>query len=601
MADPITPPPVREAEDILSSWKEIAVYLGRSVRAVQNWEKEEGLPIHRHRHVEGASVFAYRFELDAWSRARVQRGAAESLTPESLPEAAPPLPPAAPARRWIALGGLLVIVLLAMGISMWRSAPPPPGSIAILPLRPLGPSDGVEHLGLGIADAIVYQLSASRSIAVTPTSISRTAAARASDVRDIAGALGVDAVLEGTIQRSESRIRIRVQLVDARLDRSIYSGKFDEDASDLFAVEDTVAGAVARALSLELDPSGQELAARRRSPAPGAYEAYLKGRFQWEKRTPEALEASIASYEEALSRDPDYAAAWAALGESLNLLSMHRVRTPDESFPRAKVAASRALELDANLADAHLALGTAAFYYDLQWHTAERHLRRALELEPAHAAARHILANLMVASSRHEEAAAIMDEAIRRDPTSITLLSVSSFQRYQARDFDDGVRRARAALDRDSGYVQAHGSLGFNLLARGDFAEGIAEVERFHEMIGPDTHATADLASAYAYDPSRRAEARAMLPRLLGLYAAGKISPYDLARYHAVLGDTDEALHYLEETRARRDPGMVWLATDPRFDGLRELPRFQALVRLVNRGDERGLHASRPDRTHASG
>lgn len=576
MTDQPTLPQGREGGDLLSSWKEIALHLGRSVRAVQNWEKEEGLPVHRHRHLDGASVYAYRSELDAWVKARSERNG-ERVEAPALPDRSAPAGSPRRVRVRILAAAAIVAAVAAIAVPLWmRAARSEIRSLAVMPLRPLGATVEVEHLGVGIADAIVYQLSESQAIEVIPTSISQ-AAARAGDARAIAEALGVDAVLEGTIQRSGDRVRVRIQLVDAGENRSIFSGKFDEDATDLFAVEDLVAGAVARALSLELDPAG--LASKRRSSAPGAYEAYLKGRFHWAKRTPEGLKESIEDYEDALARDPSYAAAWAALGESLNLLSMHRILTPRESFPRAKEAASRALAIDSTLADAHVALGTAAFYYDWDWAGAERHLRRAIELEPRHASARHILANLLVAMGRHDEALRTMNAAIANDPTSITLVSVSAFQLYEARRWDEAHRRVRSVLDRDSSYAQGYALLGTLLIARGDPGGAIAAFERLQELIGEDSYATAYLACAYAVDPARRDDALAMKPRLLDLLDRRKLSPYDLVRFHALLGETGEAMRRLEETMARRDSGMVWLAVEPQLDSLRGEPRFQEMLR----------------------
>jgi adenylate cyclase len=576
MSETPTPPGAREGE-VLSSWKEIALYLSRSVRAVQNWEKEEGLPVRRHRHVDGASVFAHRSELDAWMRARSARDGEIPAVP------AAPAITTSPMRRSRAavFAVLFMMALVVIAVPLWKRAEPELRSLAVLPLRPLGPPADVEHLGVGIADAIVYQLSTTRAIDLRPTSAAQAASATAKDPRAIAAALGVDAVLEGTIQRAGDRIRVRIQLVDAKRNRSVFSGKFDEDARDLFAAEDRIAGAVARALSLEMSADDARAAERRRSAAPGAYEAYLKGRFHWSQRTPEGLKESIADYNEAIGHDPSYAAAWAALGESLNLLSMHRVLTPAESFPRAKEAAARALSLDATLADAHVALGTAAFYYDWNWPEAEAHLQRAIALEPRHASARHILANILTAMARHDDAARTMTEAIANDPSSVALVSISSYQLYFARRYDEGIRQARAALDRDSGFAQAYKTLGVNLIESGRLDEGIAALEKLEQLLGPDSYAAADLASGYAGHPAYRAKAHSMKPRLLDLLERRKISPFDLARYHAALGETDAALSRLEETMVRRDPGMVWLATEPSFDSLSADPRYHALLRAM--------------------
>lgn len=451
-------------------------------------------------------------------------------------------------------------------------------SLAVLPLRPLAANTALDHLGAGIADAVTHHLASLDSLEVRPSSVVLRYAGKERDLARIARELNVDAIVTGTIHRSNGRIRIRMQLVDVKRNVAIFSGQFDEPEVDLFSIEDLVAGAVARALALDAPARGGQ-AARRRSRVPGAYEAYLKGRFEWSKRSPAGLTASISHYERAIELDPRYAAAYAALGDAYNLLPMHRVALPEDAFPRAKRAAEAALALDPELADAHVVLGTAAFYYDWDWATAERHLRTAIALDANYSTARHILSNLFVATARFDEAFAMMEEARRRDPMSVTLDSVGAYQYYLGRRYREAVEQARRTLDRDSNYVQAHSVLGRSLVAIGSPKEGLAEMDRFIAMLGDDSYALAQRASAYASVPQRRGEALAMRPALLELLATQKLSPFDLVRYHAALGETDEAVRRLEEARAIRDPGLVWVGVDPELDELREDSRFQKIVR----------------------
>ena len=497
-----------------------------------------------------------------------------------------PASPDAPPRSWQVRASVGVISLLLVAATVLLIAKrhlvadePPKAirSLAILPLRSLATNGSLDPLGSGIADAVTHHLASLESLEVRPSSMVLRYAGREDDLEKIAGELNVDAIVTGTIHQSNGRIRIRMQLVDVARNVAIFSGQFDEPETDLFSIEDLVAGAVARALALEAPASGGQ-AARRRSRVPGAYEAYLRGRFESSKRSPAGLTAGISHYEQAIELDPRYAAAYAAIGEAYNLLPMHRVALPSEAFPLAKRAAEAALARDPSLADAHVVLGTAAFYYDWDWAEAERQLRRAIELDPNYSGARHILSNLLVSTARFDEAFTVMREARRRDPMSVVLDSVSAYQFYMGRRYRDSVEQARRTLDRDGSFVQARSVLGRSLVAIGESEEGLAEMDRFATMLGEGSYATAQRATLYGSVPQRRPTARAMRQQLLSMLAEKTISPFDLVRYHASLGETDEALRRLEEARAIRDPGLVWVGVDPELDPLRHDPRFQRIV-----------------------
>lgn len=497
-------------------------------------------------------------------------------------------------RRWLAAAAAaLALICGSVWISMRTAGatetPRPTRTLAVLPLRSLADDPSLDHLGTGIADAVTYHLAVHPSLSLRPTATVLPYAKRNESVATVARELKVDTIVAGTIQRHGERIRVRIQLIDATRNLATFTAQFDEAAVDLFGIEDLVAGAVARALALD-PPLSAPRSGRRASQVAGAYEAYLKGRHELAKRTPVSIVASIAQFEDATRLDPRYAAAWAALGEAYNLLPMHRVLAPLEAYPKAKHAAMTALKIDPESADAHAVLGTSAFYFEWDWRRAEAHLRRAIALDANCATARHVLSNLLVAAERFDEAYAVMDEARRRDPMSTTLASVSAYQLYLGRRFDASVARARQTLDRDRTFAQAHGILAYSLAKTGKTADAIAAIDHFATLLGSRSYATAQLATLYASVPERRREADAMRGRLLELLDEKKVSAFDLARFHAEMGEPDEALRRLSEARNERDPGIVWLRVDPAFDPLRPMPAFRRLVaetqekRLVTAG-----------------
>ena len=473
----------------------------------------------------------------------------------------------------LAAAAVLLVAAAISGFIATRARPI--HSIAVLPVQPLAPNDELSAVGLGISDAVVQRLSYSNTLDVLPMSSVRRFLGTRLDPLKIGRELQVDAVLAGTIQRDGNRFRVTLELVDIRQNRTRWSGKIEESASDVFRLQDIVAEATLRSLQSSTAPAAEKSAARTQIPA--AHEAFLKGRYYWSRRVDQDVDRSIAEFEKAVAADPSYAAAWAGLASILNLRSLHFQTEPEKSFKRSRAAAGRALELDPDLAEAHAALGFISFYFDWNWDEGEKAFRRAIELDPHNGNYRQLLSNLLVATSRYDEAIAVIHEAIKADPASMMVRSVAARQYFLARRYDESLALLQQTLAIDSTFRPARTSLGITLTELGRFDEA----ERALRSAIPASNQTL---MHLAYLTALRGDAGQARKQMAESHAGGRdgaLLHYDAAAVLAALGDFDSAFTQLDLGIRKRYSGMVWLNVDPRMDRLRKDPRFAECIRRV--------------------
>jgi TolB-like protein/Tfp pilus assembly protein PilF len=435
-------------------------------------------------------------------------------------------------------------------------------SIAVLPFRSLGPDRLDEYLRLGLADALITRLGYVQRLEVRPTGSVRSFLDGPVDPVAAGRALGVDAVLEGQIQRNGARTRVTVQLVGVRRAATVWSEKFDVRSGDLFEIEDTISNAVTRAVVSGLSEGEKLLLTRRRATTPEAYQAYLKGRYYWNRRTQDSFRKGVEAFRHAIEADPEYAPAYAGLADSYNFLGF---------VPEAKKAAGRALELDATLAEAHAALGNAALFYDFQRTEAEREFRRAIDLSPSYATAHQWLAYDLAAAGRFDQAIAEIRRARDLDPLSLSIATDVGDILYYARRYDEALRECRKAIEMDPHFLQAHLTLGRILEEKGEMEAAIRELS--YDELG------SDLARAYAI-AGRSTQARAILEKLPRFHPTG-LWHWERARIFASLGEKDRAFEWLERAYKARYGALVLLGVDPQFDSLHGDPRFDALMRRI--------------------
>ena len=461
-----------------------------------------------------------------------------------------------------------------------RAGGRPVASIAVLPFEPLAAGPDDEYLGLGMADALITRLSNLRRLRVRPTSAVREYTGRSRDAAAAGRELQVDAVLDGTLQRSGDRIRVNVQLVSVGEAAPLWAAQFDAVATGIFELQDAISRQLAHQLSLKLTRREKERITRRATLDPEASQAYIKGWFFWNKRTADGLDKAVECFNEALGRDPGFAQAYAGLADCYLLMPLYANLPSTEAFPRATVAALRALDLDPTLAEAHTSLAYARFFYDRDWAAAERSFRRAIALNPTYPTAHHWFAYYLTALGRHDEAVERGRRALALDPLSLVINSDLGFVLYFARRYDEAVAQLKKTLELDPGFAYGHFALGHALLQLGRAEAAVAELTRAVDLSGGGTAMLAAQGMALAA-AGRPDETRAIVAALEERARTGHVEAAHFAFLAIALGERERALDLLARACDERSRFVVFLNVWPIYDPLRGEPGWRDLVRRV--------------------
>lgn len=479
------------------------------------------------------------------------------------------------------LMGVLAAALVVGAIYFWRArittAPVRPiGKIAVLPFKPLMPGSRDEALELGMADTLVFRLSNLREVVVSPFSSVRRYGGLEQDPLAAGRELGVEAVLDGTLQRSGDRVRVSARLIRVGDGRTLWAGQFDEKFTDIFAVQDSVSLRVAEALTPSLTGEERTLLAKRYTDNAEAYDLYLKGRFFWNKRTSDGDRQAFDYFRQALARDPSYALAHAGLANYYRALSIAHEVPPREALPQAKEAARRALEIDDGLAEAHSALGWVNFF-ECNLEGAVNEQRRALEINPNLPDARlgyaHALSNL----GRHGEALAEVNRALKLEPLSLHIGSLKGLFLFHARRYPEAVEHLLKTLEIEPKFWIGQIALGKSYERLGRYEEALAAFRRAGEFTGRTSQIVSLMGYTYAAS-GRREEAESELRELVTASGQRYVPPYHVALIHHGLGNADETLWWLERAHQEGDVHLVFLGVDPKWDTLRNDPRFVGLL-----------------------
>ena len=453
--------------------------------------------------------------------------------------------------------------------------------MAVLPFKPLVPSDRDEYLEMGMVDVLITKLSNIRQLKVRSISTVRKYADLQEDPVAAGRELQVEAVLDGSIQRVGDRVRVTVRLLNVQDGTSMWADKFDEPFTNIFALQDSISQRVAAALPLNL--SGEEKArlSRHDTENTEAYQLYLKGRYFWNKQTEESFRKGIDYFNQAIGDDPNYALAYAGMSDCYALLSDFGFVPPIEGFPKAKEAATRALAIDEQLAEAHTSLGHVKRDYDWDWPGAEQEFKRAIELNPNYPSARQWYAVYLSSLGRHQEATAEIKRALELDPLSLPVNSVTARVLYLARQYDQAIEQSHKTIEMDPTFASAYQNLGRSYEQKRMYAEAVATFQELNKAV--PGHGLAFLARADAL-AGRTDEAQKILAQLKELSARRYVSPYQIAMIYAGLGDKEQALAWLERAYQQRVHNLVFLKVEPELDGLRSDPRFVDLMRRVGLG-----------------
>ena len=487
-------------------------------------------------------------------------------------------------RRWIAIPALLLLVVsaaLAYRYVSNKSAPVPPNrskTLAILPFKPLSGGDGTDYIGQGMADALITKLSNSRQIAVRPTSTVLRYVDTNVDPLAAGKELSVEAVLEGKVQRAGDRVRVTVQLLRVADGASLWAEQYDEDFTNIFALQDSISAQAARSLTVQL--TGSETASMRKHYTDNskAYEAYLQGRYFWNKRNAAGFKKAIEHFDEALAIDSNYALAYAGLADCYIRLNEYGVPMAQDAVPKSRAAVAKALAIDDSLAEAHATLGFIKFRHDWDFAGADNEFKRAIQLDPNYSEAHQWYAFYLLAVGRENEADAEMNRAQELDPLSVSFNSNLALYLFFRHKFDESVKQARKTLEMEPNFSGARVTLGLNYEQQGLNKEAVAEFRQAQELAANDAGTAAALGNALAKD-GKQNEAERLLSELEQRSREGYVPPYSIAILHTGLGNQAAALDWLERGFQDRSLRPLWLKLDPRLDSLRREQRFIQILR----------------------
>jgi len=457
-------------------------------------------------------------------------------------------------------------------------------SIAVLPFENLSADPGNAYFAEGIQDEILTRLSKIADLKVISRTSTQHYKSAPENLPEIAKQLGVANVLEGSVQKSGDAVRVTVQLIRALSDSHLWAETYDRKLIDTFGVESDVAQKIASSLEAKLTGSEQRAIAARPTENTEAYQLYLKGRFFWNKRTGQDLKVALDYFQKAVGADPNYAAAYAGIGDTCMLIPLFSAGTPKEYFPKAEAAARHAIELDETTAEGHAALANLLFL-EMNFTESEKEFRRAIELNPNYASAHHWFGNSLLASlGRFDEAIAEGKRSIELDPLSLINNADLGSTLMVARRYDEAIAQLQRTLALDANFYYAHWNLGEVLYYKGDLAGCIRECEKARSL-EEDPEALGLLAQAYI-KTGRKEEGLKILAELNERARRSYVRPELFAMIYAALGDKSKAIRLLEDEYQNRDgfdlPG---IKTDPRLDPLRDEPRFQQLLAKVFPGN----------------
>ena len=396
----------------------------------------------------------------------------------------------------------------------------------------------------------------------------------------IARDLNVDSVVEGTVLRSGNKVRITAQLILAAADKHLWAQSYEGDLRDTIALQKQVARSIAEQIRIELTPHEQAVLKNVKRVNPDAYEAYLKGRYFWNKRTADGLKKAADYFTQAIEKDPNYAQAYAGLADSYALLGdwKYGVLAPKEAYPRAKAAATKALALDSTLGEAHISLAFCLDGFDWDWESAGREFRRGVELNPGYATGHHWYAWHLAALGQNDEAVAELKKAESLDPLSLIIGADLAEGLLIAHRFDEAIRQSRKTMAMDPFFAVAHYELGQALVQKHMNKEAIGELQKAIELSAGSTTFTSNLAYAYSVSGMRN-EAVKILNDLKNQSHHAFSNAPEIALVYVGLDEKDQAMTWLEKAYAERfNPGVL---LRPAFDPLRSDPRFQDLLHRI--------------------
>jgi TolB-like protein/Flp pilus assembly protein TadD len=483
---------------------------------------------------------------------------------------------------------IIAVLLLVIGALLFQRFHPnvsptpsssPKKSIAVLPFENLSEDKANAYFADGIQEEILTRLAKIADLKVISRTSTQRYQSKPGNLSEIAKQLGVANILEGSVQKAADQVRVNVQLVNAQTDSHLWAETYDRKLTDIFGVESDIATTIAETLQAKLTGSEKTAIVKRPTANPEAYELYLKGRFFWNKRTGADLRTAIEYFNQAVGKDPSYALAYAGLADSYCLLSDFGAASPADSYPQAKAAAKKALEIDDTLAEAHTSLANVFTNYDFDFEQSLKEFERAIQLNPNYATAQHWSGYTLVNLGQFDRGIAEGRRSVELDPLSLIINADLGQDYFYARRYDEAITQLRKTIQMDPRFYYAHWSLGLVWQVKGQINEAIAEYRKAVEL-NDDPFVLALLGQAYAR-AGQREEAQKILARLSDEAKSRYVSAYSFVFLYLALGDKERAIDELERAYRERSSYVDVIKVDPMLDDLRGNPRFEALVQKV--------------------
>ena len=497
-------------------------------------------------------------------------------------------------RSWVWKTAAFVFVLALVVLVVWtihsRRRPSAIRSLAVLPLESLSADPSQDYFAEGMTDELITDLGQISALRVISRTSIMTYKGAHKSLPQIARELNVDAIVEGTVLRSGNQVRITAQLIQAPADKHLWAKSYEGDFRDMLALQGQVARAIADEVRINLTPHEQAVLKNVKVVSPEAYEAYLKGRYFWNKRTADSLKMAKDYFDQAIAKDPNYAPAYSGLADTYALLGdwQYAVMSAQEALPKAKAAAAKALELDSTLGEAHTSLAFCLEGFDWDFMAADKEFQQGVALGPNYATAHHWYAWHLSLLGRYKEAIAEMRKAESLDPLSLIINADLAELLLIAHSYDESIEQSRKTIAMDPNFAMAHNQLGQAYLQKQMPDKAIAELQKAIQLSDDSPTCTANLARAYVAS-GRRNDAVRLLNDLKKRSNSGYSNAPEIAVIYAALGDRDQAMSWIERGYEERfNPGVL---LRPGFDPLRSDIRFQDIVRRI------GLQTSKERRT----
>ena len=491
-------------------------------------------------------------------------------------------------RNWALAGGLIAIALVvALAYWAWRPSAtrdrPSPEKVvlAVLPFDNLSHDTDQEFFSDGLTEEMIAQLgklNPQRLRVIARGSVAKYKGSSLA-VNQIGRELHAEYLVQGSVRRASDHVRITVQLIQVRDQTDLWAESYDGELKDVLALQSSMARTIANQIHITLTAEQQTRLANPRNPGPEAYEAYLKGRYYWNKRSADGLQKAAIYFQQAINKDPGYGAAYSGLADCNSGLAWHGFNSPSDALPKANAAALKAIEIDPQSAEAHASLALV-LNHRLDWPAAEAEFMRAVQFDPNYANAHHWYGDYLSIKGRHDEALREARKALELDPLNQMIGTWVSLRYYLARKYDRAIEQGRDTVELDPNFAAAHLMLGESYIQIGSHSQGLAELQKAASLSGNSPLYVAQVAVAYAV-AGRKTEALRTIAQLQEISGQRYVSPYGMAQAYAALNDREQTFKWLQAAYNDHAVWISYLAVDPVFDRFRSDQRFQELLRRV--------------------